>query len=228
MTCSRNFNEKISQKESFTSLLTVLKNKIISLLFNNNQYQFLSHSASQINNLNINSLNLIEQINSYYNNKHEEQTSQTATPSSHSNRKQSTDTVNQEDSTLICEDDIKTKINITPLSEENILLFLNKIIPLLDIPFPSEQNPTTQTLISYIISKSSLVTTSITKHPHLRKHICMKLYKTLSFMFKLSLTPDSTIKQLCISIEALLRNKDMDMSTQYRMRMHSIFKAINN
>ena len=226
MTCSRNFNEKISQKESFTSLLTELKNQIISFLFNNNHSNFLT----QNNTFNINTLNLIDQINSYYTHKHSEQPSQTSTPSSYSNRKQSTDTVNnQEDSTLLCEDDIKTKINITPLTEENILLFLTKIIPLLDIPLPTMQHPTTQSLITYIISTSSSSTPpSHTKHPHLRKHICMKLYKTLSFMFKLSSTPDSTIKQLCISIESLLRNKDIEMSTQYRMRMHSIFKAINN
>lgn len=225
MTCSRNFNEKISQKESFTSLLTELKNQIISFLFNNNHSHFLTYN----NTLNINTLNLIDQINSYYTHKHSEQPSHNSTPSSYSNRKQSTDTVNnQEDSTLLCEDDIKTKINITPLTEENILLFLTKIIPLLDIPLPTMQHPTTQSLITYIISSSSSTPPSHTKHPHLRKHICMKLYKTLSFMFKLSSTPDSTIKQLCISIESLLRNKDIEMSTQYRMRMHSIFKAINN
>lgn len=224
MTCSRNFNEKISQKQSFTSLLTELKNQIISFLFNTNHSNFLTTSAP-----NINTLNLIDQINSYYTHKHNEQPSQTSTPSSYSNRKQSTDTVNnQEDSTLLCEDDIKTKINITPLTEENILLFLTKIIPLLDIPLPIMQHLTTQSLITYIISTSSLTPPSHTTHPHLRKHICMKLYKTLSFMFKLSSTPDSTIKQLCISIESLLRNKDIEMSTQYRMRMHSIFKAINN
>ena len=226
MTCGRNFNEKICQKDSFTSLLNELKNKIISLLFDN-RGEFLSHSASQTG-LSINSSALLEQINAYYKHKHEEQQSKNETPS-YSNRKQSTDTVNQEDSTLICEEDIKPKINITPLNEENILLFLTKIIPLLDLPFPNEQTPTTQILISYIISTaSSSNATSITKHPHLRKHICMKLHKTLSFMFKFSGIPDSTIKQLCISIEALLRNKDTDMSTHYRMRMHSIFKAMNN
>ena len=112
MTCSRNFNEKISQKQSFTSLLTELKNQIISFLFNTNHSNFLTTSAP-----NINTLNLIDQINSYYTHKHNEQPSQTSTPS-YSNRKQSTDTVNnQEDSTLLCEDDIKTKINITPSNE---------------------------------------------------------------------------------------------------------------
>ena len=237
VTCSRNFNDKISQKESFISLLGELKEKIISFLFddldlNENDYEFITKNEGNHNHFD--TKHLIEQIDDYYKHKKVEQEehklNQENVQTSLINRKLSSDTFIQEDSTYFYEEEIKTKINLTPLNEHNILLFLSKIINLLELTYPNEQDQNIQSLISFIISKASLISNQAAppKHVHLRKHVCMKLHKTFSFIFKLTNIPDSEIKQLCLSIESILRNKDVEMASQYKMRIHSIFKAINN
>lgn len=237
VTCSRNFNDKISQKESFISLLGELKKKIISFLFDDldlveYEYEFIKNSESCFKDFDIKYL--IEEINDYYKHKNEEQDEQKLNREtlqiSSVNRKLSSDTFNQEDITYFYEEEMKTKINLTPLNEDNILLFLGKIINLLELAAPNEQDKNIQSLISFIISKASMISNQVTppKHIHLRKHVCLKLHKTFSFIFKLTNIPDTEIKQLCLSIESILRNKDIEMASQYRMRIHSIFKAINN
>ena len=138
VTCSRNFNDKISQKESFISLLGELKKKIISFLFDDldlveYEYEFIKNSESCFKDFDIKYL--IEEINDYYKHKNEEQDEQKLNREtlqiSSVNRKLSSDTFNQEDITYFYEEEMKTKINLTPLNEDNIHLFLGKIINLL-------------------------------------------------------------------------------------------------
>ena len=62
---------------------------------------------------------------------------------------------------------------------------------------------------------------------YLRKNVCVKLYKSFSFLFKKYKINENKIKQFCIYIEKKARIVDFEMGTQYKEYIIKILKKLS-
>lgn len=119
-------------------------------------------------------------------------------------------------------DDLKTKITIMPLNDQGLIDILS--------PYAQKNNNNVVSAEEYIKSliKSPSSICEKVNCPYLRKRVCCKLYGVFQILFKNTNLDNEMIKNLCLYLENRAREKDQNMSIEYKDTIIQIFKKIKD
>jgi hypothetical protein len=216
---SRNFNQQIVSMDYFIDLQNVIKDKLISTIFDSNNLLLEKENIELIN-----VDELIQKINDY-NKLKQNSFSNNSIKKNHKNKMETNEESIEDSSNGSKFEENKSKINITPLNQLSLFELFNS--------FENNNNNLNKNsinnddIIEQIkkISKIKCNNDNI-KKSELRKKVCLKLYNVFEILLKKLNISKSDIQNLCIGIECKARNYDNEMSTNYKNYITDIFKLI--
>ena len=213
---SRNFNQQIVTMDYFIDLQNVIKDKLISTIFDSNNLLLEEENIELIN-----VDELIKKINDYNKLK---QNSFSNIKKNHKNKVETNEESIEDSSHGSKLEENKSKIIITPLDQLSLFELFNSFEKNNNINKNCINNDDILEQIKKI-SKIKCNNDNI-KKSELRKKVCLKLYNVFEILLKKLNISKIDIQNLCIGIECKARNYDNEMSTNYKNYITDIFKLI--
>ena len=218
---SRNFNEQIISMDFFIEFQKLIKNKILSSLFDSNN---LFLDEENIEEVNIEDLS--KQIDNY--NLEIEQSNLSMSPIKKNKNKIETNEESIEVSSSGSKyEENKNKIIITPLKQNNIYKLFNSLEDNNNLNLNIKENISQDDVINQIKKYSLVKQNNNIKDCYLRRKVCLQLYNLFDVLLKNVNVSKQDIENLCKAIECKARNFDNEMSTNYKNYISHIFKIIS-
>ena len=219
---SRNFNEQIISMDFFIEFQNIIKNKILSSLFESNNLILDEENIDEIN-----IKELINQINNY-NLEIQQKNLSISLLKQNKNKSETNEESIEVSSSGSKYEENKDKIIITPLNQNIIFQLFNSLEENNHLNLNIKENISRDYIINQIKNFSNVKSNNNhVKDCYLRRKVCLKLYNLFNVLLKNISISKKDIQNLCKGIECKARNYDNDMSTEYKNYIIQIFKIIS-